>query len=404
MAAIAKGDAAAISKEFYAAGGFHCAAYEDNPGYSVAKKRKITGKHYDFPVKYGYAANRSRTAATALGKVNTTQYQEFNVTTVGSYDAKDIEQRALAEVTDEGAFVDLLTDTIESLGKSLGNGLGEDLFLHTGAALGQVGSFPSATVLQLKNPSHVTRFYVGQELRSSETDGQSGALQANSATITAIDRDLGQLTTDGGGWVAQMAAIDADDFLFSDGDFGLGRAGLPAWVPDDTTGLAVAFYGATRSLDATRLAGCRQTVTGGADIVTALRTLVMRMGREEAHPNHALMSFDMLADLETQIETKVFIDVKAKGIDMGFEAIQVTVGGRRLKCLPDRSCGDDRIYAGNMDVLEVIHSQDEPIVLDDLDGELLSRNAAAFSYDLRGSSYANFVVRQPREWGVLIFS
>lgn len=402
MAAIAKDDAAAIAKEYYAEGGFHCAAYEDNPTYSIAKKRKITGKHYDWPVKYGYAANRSRTASTALGKVNKTNYVEFNVTTVGSYDAKDIEQRALAEVTDEGAFVDLLTDTIDSLGKSLGNGLGEDAFLNTGAALAQVGAIDTA-VLTLKNPSHITRFYVGQEIRSAETDGTSGSLQSGSATIVAIDRDAGTITTDGDGWVAQIASLDTDDFLFGDGDFGLGRAGLPAWCPDTTAGLSAAFYGATRSVDVTRLAGNRQTVSTGTDIVAAMRTLMSRMGREEAKPNKAIMSFDMLADLETQLDTKVFIDVKAKGIDMGFEAIQVTVGGRRVTCLPDRSCGDDRIYIGNDAVLELIHSQDEPIVLDDLDGELLSRNAAAFSYDMRASSYSNYVIREPREWGVLIF-
>src|SRR5262245_55711747 len=134
MAIIDKTDAIAISKEYYASGAFACAAYEDNPLYARAKKKKITGKHYDFPVKYGFAPNRSRTAATTLTKVNKTNYVEFNVTTVQSFDAKDIEQRALAEVTDEGAFVDLLSDTIDSLGKSLGNGLGEDAFLNTGAA------------------------------------------------------------------------------------------------------------------------------------------------------------------------------------------------------------------------------------------------------------------------------
>jgi hypothetical protein len=400
--AIAVSDATALAKEYYASGGLFNAAYEENPGLGVSKKIKITGKHYDFPLQYGYGSNRSRTAATTLNKVNGLQDIEFNVTTARSFDAKDIETQALDEVTDEGAFVDLLTNVMDSLGKSLGNGLGEDLFLNTGAARGVVGLL-STVNLTLANTSHVTRFEVGQEIKAATTDGTSGSVLAGSATITAITRDTGVLTSDSA-WDAQITTpIAAGHFLFVDGEFGLGRAGLPSWIPDATTGLGSAFFGATRSVDATRLAGNREIVNAGSDIVSSLRTLMARMGREEAMMDCALCSFEMLGDIDTQVEQKVMIDVKANGIDMGFDAVDVRVAGRKVTFIPDRSCGDDRIYVGNKADLELVHSTDKPFDIEDKDGAILARNATGFSYDVRGLSLSNYVVRKPKNWGVLIF-
>jgi hypothetical protein len=402
MAAISKADADEILHEYIAEKGFHNAEYEENPGMGLAKKVKIAGKHYDFAVQYGYASNRSRTAATALAKTNTMQNEEFNVVTVESFDAKDVEQKALAEVTSEYAFVDLLTNTVDNVAKSLGNGLGEDLYLDRGAAIGVIGDISSA-VLTLENPSHVTRFYVGQVLRVSDTDGSSGSLRTGTVTIESINRDTGALTMTGNVTSGISAAI-VGDYIFNNGDFGIGRAGLPAWIPDGTSGLATAFYNATRSKDATRLAGCRQTVSTGANIVASLRVLMARMGREEAKPNRALCSFEMLADLETQIEQKQYITLQGKGVDMGFEAIRVTAGGRRVDFVPDRSCGDDRIYVGNDEVLELVHSQDDVVKIMDEDGEVLARNSGGFSFDIRGSVYANYVVKKPKDWGVLLFT
>jgi hypothetical protein len=403
MVAISRSDADGILKEYYAADGFHNAGYEENPFFAVAKKVKITGRHYDFAVKFGYGANRSRTASTTLTKANTRNDAQFQVTTCSSFDAHDVDKRALAEVSDEGAFVDLLTDTMDSLSKSLHNGLGEDMFIGLGAALSQIGAV-STTLLTLKNPTHITRHYVGQTLRVATTDGTSGALETGSVTVTAIDSDAGTLTA-AANWATGIPTIAVNQFIFADGDFGLGRAGLASWCPDVTTGLATAFYNVTRTADVNKLAGHRQTVSTGADIVSSLRTLIARMGRSEASPDTCGLSFDMLADIETQLEQKVvYTDFNAVGVDMKFDAIQITVAGRKLKMVPDRSCGDDRIYAANSKYLEVIHSEEKPVVIDDADGDVLCRNAGAFSYDIRANSFSNFVVKMPREVGVLIFS
>lgn len=403
MVAIARADADGILKEYYAADGFHNAGYEENPLFGIAKKVKITGRHYDFAVKYGYGANRSRTASTTLVKANTMNDAQFQVTTCRSFDAHDVDKQALAEVSDEGAFVDLLTDTMDSLSKSLHNGLGEDMFMGLGAALAVVGTVATVN-LTLKNPTQITRFYVGQTLCVASTDGTSGALETGTVTVTGVDSDLGILTA-AANWTTGIPTIVAGMFIFANGDFGLGRAGLASWCPDTTTGLGTAFYNVTRTVDVNKLAGHRQSVSTGADIVSSLRTLVARMGRSEASPDTAGISFDLLADVETQLEQRVmYTDFKAQGVDMAFDAIKLTVAGRKLRLIPDRSCGDDRVYVFNSKYLECIHSEEKPVVIDDADGDVLCRNAGAYSYDIRGNSFSNYVAKIPREFGVLLFS
>jgi hypothetical protein len=395
MAEITKALCDAILKEDYGPDGVGNTAYEDNAWFGMMPKHKTKGKHYDFPVQYGYASNASHTASTALNKTNTVQFVEFNVTTVGDYDAKSIALQTLAEATDEGAFVDALRNTVDSLIKALSNRAGQHAFGNRGAALGQVASV-STTAVVLSNIDDVTNFEVGMEIASSEADGLTGSLQTGTATITAIDRATGTLTTDSN-WTAQIASLDADDYLFASGDFGIGRAGLSDWCPVTRTGLGTAFYGATRSVDETRLAG--QVVTGtGIPISHGIRKGAAVTGREEGKPDTALMSFETYNDLVTELDAKVqYCKTDSKGMDasIGFDGISIAGGRGKIECYPDRSCPSNRIYLVKKDAWKAIHSQATPIKIMDEDGGMLSREASSFGFDVRGSSLLNFACTKP---------
>lgn len=407
MAELTKSEAEAILKEIYADGGVGNAAYKKNPWFGMMEKKKIVGKHYDFAVKYGYTSNGSRTGATALAKANG-EYPavEFNVTTADDFDAVSISKKAINEVADEGALVDLLKDTVDGLIQSLSNTAGSDAFGHRGAAIGVVESLPTATTLKLTNPSDVVHFEKDQEIASSEDDGLSGALQAGTATITAVDRDNGILTTDGGGWAAQIATLNAGDFLFRSGDFGNGRAGLADWVPDSTTGLSTAFYAAVRSVDATRLAGHR--LTGGALSPTqAIRQLAAKMGREGGSSDTVLVSHMTMNDIHDELHNKLeYVRTGSSGMDatVGFEGVKVAAGDSSMTVFADRSCPDNRIYLAKKDTWKCIHSQSAPIKIDDEDGNMLAREASSFAYDVRGCSFLNFACRSPVDQGVVVYS
>jgi hypothetical protein len=402
--AIGIADAQEILTEMVAANAHVVAGYDENPVLALAKKVKFTGKHYDYEITYSRGSNRSRTGSVALAKTQKPKRVEFNVKTRRSYAAQDIDSQALDEVTGANAFVDMLDDILDGLNSDLVNMVGEDVFKNNGAARGQVGTVVSATVIELKNPNDIVRWNVDDEAFASETDGTSGALQAGSATVTAVDRDTGRLTTDGAGWVAQIALLDVDDFMFGNGEFGLGRDGLPSWIPDTTAGLGTAFNGAVRSADPTKLAGCRATYADGSSIVEAVRNLVTRIKREGGRPDTVAMAPELSAQLETELDNKVqYGELRGSNVDVGVPTIKLTAAGLTLNIVTDRSCNDDRFYLMRKDKFEVIHSTKQLVDVVDADGKVLSRNAADFSYDVRAESRANFIIREPWHFGVGLF-
>lgn len=405
MATVDTTAADAILKEMIADHPHAVACYTENPGLTLCKKVKYTGKVYEWEIEYGEGANRSRTASTALAKANTFNKVNPGIRPVSAYDAKDVSHEALNEVTTPGAFVDLLENVLDTLRRSLGNGLGEDLYLNHGAALGQVGSVSTVTLV-LKNPSHATRFYAGQTLASSETDGTSGSLQAGTHTILSIDRDTGTLTA-ATNWTTGIASLDADDFLFSSGDFGLGRLGLASWLPDTAPGGSDSFTtnAINRSLDVVRLAGSRSAVTAGTDIASALRTICGRIAREGGTVDTCLLGVDLLAQFEEQVDQKVqYAELKGDKVDVGVPSIKFTASGQNLNLVSDRSCGDDHMYLIKKAHLEVVHSGPGLVEVVDTDGKVLSRVATAYAYDVRGLTRANFAYRVPRDGGVVAFS
>lgn len=404
MAQISKSDANAILKEMIATDPHAVAAYEENPAMALAKKVKYTGNKYHFEIEYGEGANRSRTASQALSKVNKLDKVRFQVESFEVFDAKDVSIKALREVTSPNAFIDLLENILENLNRSLGNGIGEDLFLHTGATIGKVGTL-SSLQLTLANPSTVTRFYKGQQIRASATDGTSGALRTGTVTITGIDRDAGILYTTGSNWATQITGLIVGDFLFAAGDFGLGRQGLPAWIPVTAPVVAENFNNVDRSVDATRLAGCRQSVTAGTDIASAFRAITSRIKREGGKPDTVICGTDFIAEFEDQIDSKVeYQELRGEDVTVGVPTIVFKTAGLRLNMVDDRSCPDDTCWIGKRSTLEIIHSSNGLIEIVDDDGAVLSRNSSDFGFDIRALTIANYAVRKPHNWGVLQFA
>ena len=402
--AIAVSDAQEILTEMVAANAHVQAGYDANPTLALFKKVKFTGKHYDFEIQYSKGSNRTRTGSTALAKANKPRRIEFNVKPRRSYAAQDVESQALDEVTGANAFVDMLDNLLENLNSDLVNMVGEDIFKNAGAARGQVAEVVSTTVIRLRNPSDIVRWQRDDELASAETDGTSGSLQSGTATVIAVDRDAATLTTDGAGWVDQIASLDVDDYVFNVGEFGQGRDGLPSWIPDVTTGLGSSFNGAVRSADPTRLAGCRQTVADGTGDVQAVRDLVKRIQREGGKPDFVSMSTEYAAELETELDNRVQYEELPTDIGIKVPSIRIMTAGLKLNVVTDRSCRDDGFYVGRKDKLEIIHSTKQLVDVDDRDGKVLSRNSDEFSYDVRAESRCNFIVREPWHFGVGVIS
>jgi hypothetical protein len=395
-----------ILKEDYGPDGIANTAYEENPGFGMVKKHRMTGAYYRYPVQYGYASNRSHTASNALAKTNTTNFIHFNVPTVEDYDAKSLQKKAMEEAQDPGAFVELLRNVCDSVVKSLANNCGADFFNHRGATVGQISatSAVATPTITLSDPTDITKFYAGQTLAASTANGLSGALKGGSVTVLSVDRSAGTVTATGN-WSAGIATVAVNDFLFPAGDFGLGRAGLADWCPDTTTGLGTAFYTAVRSVDASRLAGSRATVTG-LPVSQAIRQLGAIMGREEGKPDTYLCSWTTMNDLMTERDIKlIHTRVDAQGMDatVGFDSVRVIGVRGPIDVVADRSCNDGHGYLVRMTDLVCIHSQDTPVKIDDADGSMMIRESTDFTYDIRGAAFVNYGCLKPLNLGVMLF-
>jgi hypothetical protein len=395
-----------ILKEDYGPDGIGNLAYKKNPGFGMIKKHRLSGRYYMFPVQYGYASNRSHTGATALAKTNTTNFAHFEVPTIEDYDAKSLQKKAMEEAQEPGSFIDLLRNIADSVIQSLANNNGADFFNQRGAAIGQVSSssIVASATIGVIDPGDITKFYVGQTIYGSATTGLTGAATA-SAVIDTIDRSASTIHTAGGNWSTQIAGLIPGWYLFPSGDFGLGRAGLADWCPDSVIGLSTAFYAATRSTDASRLAGSRFSVTG-LPVSQAIRQVATIIGREEGEPDTVFTSFTTLNDLMTERDIKLtHVRKESEGMEatVGFNGVKIHGVTGELDVVPDRSCGDGRFYVVNMERGLCIHSMDAPVKIDDADGSIMIRESSTFTYDIRGASFSNFVWSRPVDNGVGIF-
>lgn len=122
------------------------------------------------------------------------------------------------------------------------------------------------------------------------------------------------------------------------------------------------------------------------------------------------MSFVTFNDLCTERDIKVLEKVRGAAkpgqgeeTTVGFNGIKIAAASGTVDCYPDRSCNDSHFYLGKEDQMLCVHSQKNPVVVEDEDGAILARNAADFTFDIRGQSFLNFVFSEPKNLAVGVF-
>jgi hypothetical protein len=405
MPAVDKSSASAILREMIADNPHSVAAYKGNPCAALAKKVKYRGDGYKFEVEFGDGDNTSFDDADALMKLNTLEQAKFSVDTVESFNAKDVSHRALREVTDEGAFVDVLKDILASMDRAGGKTLETGLFQDRGNSKGQVdASGGAALFITLKNPADVSKFYPNLRVRASTNDGNSGALLPGTVIIVGIDEDTGRLYTAGANWSTQITGLVADCHLFQAASWARGRDGLKGWI-QDTAPTSTLFNNVDRTQHITRLAGHRKSVASGSDIASALRAACTMIQNGGGDANTVFASFGILSEFAEQQEQKVqFAELKGDKVTVGVPSIVFVAGNMKLNLVGTWGCSDERLYVLDRDDLEIVHSTEGVCEIVDEDGSTLRANASRFTYDLRSIQIYNYVYRNPTNAAVVKFS
>lgn len=318
--------------------------YENNP--TFARIRKINDFEGDGTYNVAVAVSNGQgvgpTVAIALANRSADTYQRFAVPmkdayAVGSIDGKLIR---MAKSSKGSQAPNALMRARDKNIKTLKRYMQHSLWSNGGGALAQVSSIPTATTIQLTDPNNVIWFEVGMIIQFSTADGTSGAVKANSFTVSAIDRDQGILTFSAnvnGGTGADPAV---NDYMFRNGSFGLVYDGIPVYCPKTAASAATTLYGVTRATDIARLSGLRHETSQGATIIECLLLALARCAREGIEPDIAPMHPDDVQAmvLASQGQVQYTRNGVAGKLEVGFggESIKViSPTGLAVEVYPD---------------------------------------------------------------------
>jgi hypothetical protein len=373
--------------------------YKDNPLLALMPKyERFGGENMPIPTQYGIANRRSATFSTGQGLNTSTELARFVLTRVRDYSFASITGETIKAT--EGAadaFLKYATLEIDGAIQSLTRSLAVSMYGDGSGQIGTVGALSANTngtgrTITLTNSENVTNFEVGMVLRFA--DNTTSALDADTFTITAVNRDDGILT----GTVANGGNFAITNAIFQDGDYvsasdRLKITGLGGWLPA-TAPDATLFFGQDRSKDVTRLGGVR---FNGANqpIEEALIGAASRLAREGGSPTHCFMDYAQFSNLEKALGSKVVYDkVSSDDADVGFQSLTIIGPKGPIQIVADQNCTPDVAFMLQMDTWTLNSLGAAPHILD-LDGNRMLREASADAYEVRVGFYGNVACTAP---------
>jgi hypothetical protein len=389
-------------KEYYSKETVRDLVYENNPWFGMVQKERTGGKYYDFVVEYELPASRSHDVSKALANKKAGKFQNFLVTQVKDYIAISIDRQTMyATDKSEYAFFSAQTRAIDSALKNLVRSLAMGMYRNKGGARGKIGtSGISGSTITLDDIEEIANFGVGDTLVLSANDGSTSTdtLLNGGATVnvTGVNRDTGVITCSAG-IVASIPAAADGNFIFKDGDFQASIAGFDSWCPTTAPTAGDSFFGADRSPDVTRLAGCRISAIGDP-ISEAILKGCARLGREGAMPDTVLMNNASMRDLIIELGNKVEYEVTgAEDANVGFKGVIFMTDAGKVTCYSDHNCPNKKLYITRKDVWRMVHSSVDVPEVQDEDGSALFREAGSDGFEVRMSYYCNVLPLSPQE-------
>ena len=295
---------------------------------AIANKKKMGGSSVRVAVKYGATAGvGARLGLLTDANLNTVR-QAFTVTP-GTLYAQAIVDNIAALFSDskEDAIVSTFGDEQDSCLVAMST-LIEDCLWNDGSGcqatiLSSTNPVGNIFVLVLTQQSNAYRFMVNQVIASKATPF-AGALDAGTATITAIDQVAGTVTVDGGGtWTPTNTHV-----------FGLANTvaastaiqqpvGIPGWLTNNAANLAALFYGVVRSSDQVHLAGNVVDCTS-LNVRQAVETTTVAICNiGGAKPDFVVLNpSNYLKLLSLTNDQRRYVDVKGQDIDVSYKGFQ----------------------------------------------------------------------------------
>jgi len=383
-------------KQYVAGGKLVKLAYKKHPFLALLKKsKKFPGR--DIPIVPWFAGTGGQSRDFAIAKANKSAEEtvQFRLTRKKDYALSSIDMEALlATEDDEGSFLKLGTDAVDNTSKQVSRNISLSLYRNHGGARGKIGAI-SGTALTLLNPGDVVNFEKNMKIRHGQTDGTSGALEAEAAlTITGINRYTGVL------YSANWTGFDVGNFLFREGDFGAAMNGVAAWVPTTapTPGGGDSYLGDDRSVDSRLYGQYIDAVTLGLNPIEALEYADAITVREGGSPDVALCNPIDLRIIKTMLGSQIEYDMVSSPdvTSISFKALVLpsTGSGGAIKLIGDPDCPQGEVSMLELDTWELKTLGDAPRGLE-ANGFKFITEEATDSVEIRVGMYGNLACWAP---------
>lgn len=373
--------------------------YQDHPLLAlVAKKENFTGKNLPIPIIYGNPQGRSATFSEAQGNQTSSKIEDFVLTRAKDYAVASIDGETWdASEDDPGAFMEAMETEFDGAFESIGSSLATALYRSGTGSIGRVAQFDAAGAdtedgeLILVDIEDIVHFEVGMTVRGTSTDG--GAYDTGEEVIAGVDRDAGMLIATSATWATVMTDLATNDFLVVSGDLNAKIKGLDAWMPATVT--SASFFGVDRTLDSTRLGGCRyDAATPGDTLEEALINGATKSAREGGKISHYFMSYERLGELSKLLGTKrEYVQVNASA-EISFPAYMVQGPKGPIKVIADQDCQPDIAWGLDMRRWKLYSLKKCPRILM-RDGSKTLRQSTADAEEFRVGYYAQLGCRAP---------
>jgi hypothetical protein len=392
----------AALKQHYTADRIENMTYMDNPFFAlVPKYENFGGRNLPIVTVYGDPQGRSKTFTNAQtrGAATSALITDFLLTRVKDYSIATIDNETLeASKGDANAFMEAATTEIDGAIHALTRSLSVNLYRDSSSAIGQVLATPSNNAatftVTLKNIDDITNFEVGQVvvIYSAKSGGSVRTSDGSDDEfpVAAVNRTTGVLTLTG--TYSGSGTVVADDYIFVEGDRGLGVSGLEDWIPSSAPTSSL-YFGVDRSVDVTRLGGQRLDASS-LPIEEALIEADARVAREGFPLDHFFMNHTKFGDLKKALGTKVqYVDLKANA-NISFRGVMVDGTRGPIKVIPDQNCPSNRIFGVRLAFWK-LYSLGKAVRVIDTDGLQMLRMASSDGVECRYGFYGNLGCKGP---------
>ncbi len=385
--------------------------YKQNPFLALVPKDEspdgFAGKYIPVPIIYSTNQGRSHSFSDAQDNQTPTADVSFFVYRISDYSIATITNELLeATKGDAGAFVDQGKLQVDGAIRSLTNNIALELFGSGTASRGRIGVYANisaAITLTLANIQQIVNFEVGMTLRASATDG--GAVSDDTAEVISVNRATGVMTL-----TCSDASPDSEwavgGYMSVDGDLPTAGAsstssyralsGLAAWLPVASPSGGDSFWNVNRSLDPTRLAGCRFDASSYT-IEEGLTNALAFVAREGGSPDMCIIDFASYAALVNSLGAKVqYVQMKHDEVEVAFDGIKFQSAYGVVTVLADRSCPPQTAYLLTMSTWKLRSLGKVPHILTyGMEGLEGLRVGSADAMEVRIGYYGNLICNAP---------